>query len=258
MLEEDPHNASVNIMLQGLTRFLLDRFAQDYKPLAPNPAAMEQVRRPDGNPASHRMNANMWQMLTTHATSSIKCMNCRSEYTRPAATFVNDLMYPSLVSPVLAWRHPSDSLTREQKAPGRSAKSPRITFSQVLKHSIERETTSKGWCSRCQRYQTIATRKTVHNIPAVLMLNTAITNQEHKMLWATPGWLPEEIGIIVEQGQFFCYEGEDLKLHLQRGMHNITVYSLIGSAVNIENGQAQKPHLVSIINGTDPHVFYGE
>ncbi|KAM0741809.1 hypothetical protein ACQRIT_004666 [Beauveria bassiana] len=62
------------------------------------------------------------------------------------------------------------------------------------------------------------------------------------------GWLPEEIGIIVDQGQFFCYEGEDLKLHLQRGMHNITVYSLIGMAINIENGQTQKPHLVSMIN----------
>lgn len=130
----------------------------------------------------------------------------------------------------------------------------RITFSQVLKNSVERETTSKGWCSRCQRYQTIATRKTVHSIPAVLMLNTAITNQEHRMLWSTPGWLPEEIGIIVEQGQFFCYEGEDLKLHLQRGIHNITVYSLIGMAINIESGQTQKPHLVSMVNGNVPHV----
>lgn len=81
------------------------------------------------------------------------------------------------------------------------------------------------------------------------MLNTAVTNQEHRMLWATPGWLPEEIGIIVEQGQFFCYEGEDLKLHLQRGIHNINVYSLIGAAINIENGQTQKPHLVSMVNG---------
>jgi PAB-dependent poly(A)-specific ribonuclease subunit 2 len=43
LLEEDPHNTSLNIMLQGLTRFLLDRFAQDYKPLSPNPTAMEQV-----------------------------------------------------------------------------------------------------------------------------------------------------------------------------------------------------------------------
>ncbi|KAF5569875.1 pab-dependent poly(A)-specific ribonuclease subunit PAN2 [Fusarium phyllophilum] len=80
------------------------------------------------------------------------------------------------------------------------------------------------------------------------MLNTAVTNQDQRMLWSTPGWLPEEIGIIVEQGQFFCYEGEDLKLHLQRGIHNITVYSLTGMAINIESGQTQKSHLVSMVN----------
>ncbi|KAF4122704.1 LOW QUALITY PROTEIN: PAB-dependent poly(A)-specific ribonuclease subunit 2 [Geosmithia morbida] len=210
LLEEEAHASSLNVMLQSLTRFMLDKIAGDYKPLSPNPSAMEQV-------------------LTTAATTAIRCMNCRSEYTRPGSTYVNDLLYPSLT-------------------PGRNAKTPRITFSQVLKNSIERETTSKGWCSRCQRYQTIATRKTIHSIPSVLMLNTAITNQEHKMLWATPGWLPEEIGIIVEQGQLFCYEGEDLKLHLQRGIHNITVYSLIGMAVNIDGGQTQKPHLVSMVN----------
>jgi PAB-dependent poly(A)-specific ribonuclease subunit 2 len=85
-------------------------------------------------------------------------------------------------------------------------------------------------------------------VPAVLMLNTAINNPEHRARWATPGWLPEEIGIIVEQGQFFCYEGEDLKLHLQRGIHDITVYSLIGMAINIDGGQTQKPHLVAMIN----------
>lgn len=81
------------------------------------------------------------------------------------------------------------------------------------------------------------------------MLNTAISSPEHRALWATPGWLPSEIGIIVEQGQFFCYEGEDLKLHLQRGIHDITVYSLTGMAINIESGQTQKPHLVAMVNG---------
>ncbi|QPG94530.1 poly(A)-specific ribonuclease [Epichloe festucae Fl1] len=211
LLEEDPHGSSLNVMLQGLTRFFLDKIVSDFKSMLPASSAMEQV-------------------LATSATSSIRCMNCRSEYTRPGSTFVNDLLYPPF------------------KPSGRNAKTPRITFSQVLKGSVERETTSKGWCSRCQRYQTIATRKTIHSIPAVLMLNTAITSHEHRMLWSTPGWLPEEIGIIVEQGQFFCYEGEDLKLHLQRGIHNITVYSLIGMAINIENGPTQKPHLVSMVN----------
>jgi PAB-dependent poly(A)-specific ribonuclease subunit 2 len=91
------------------------------------------------------------------------------------------------------------------------------------------------------------------------MLNTAITNQDQRMLWSTPGWLPEEIGIIVEQGQFFCYEGEDLKLHLQRGIHNIAVYSLTGMAINIESGQSQKSHLVSMVNGKSlaPHYPSG-
>ncbi|KAI8674835.1 PAN2-PAN3 deadenylation complex catalytic subunit PAN2 [Fusarium keratoplasticum] len=211
LLEEDPHGSSLNVMLQGLTRFLLDKIVHDHKSINPASSAMDQV-------------------LATSATSSIKCMNCRSEYTRPGSTYVNDLLYPS------------------NKPGSRGAKMPRTTFSQVLKNSVERETTSKGWCSRCQRYQTIATRKSIHSIPAVLMLNTAITNSDHRILWSTPGWLPEEIGIIVEHGQFFCYEGEDLKLHLQRGMHNIMVYSLIGMAINIESGQTQKSHLVSMVN----------
>ncbi|WZH49224.1 ubiquitin carboxyl-terminal hydrolase-domain-containing protein [Fusarium acuminatum] len=175
LLEEDPHGSSLNVMLQGLTRFLLDKIVHDYKTINPSSSAMDQVGV-------------------------------------------------------------------------RNAKLPRTTFSQVLKNSVERETTSKGWCSRCQRYQTIATRKSIHSIPAVLMLNTAITSQEQRVLWSTPGWLPEEIGIIVEKGQFYCYEGEDLKLHLQRAAHSITVYSLTGMAINIESGQTQKSHLVSMVN----------
>lgn len=220
-------------MLQGLTRFLLDKIVHDHKSINPASSAMDQV-------------------LATSATSSIKCISCRSEYTRPGSTYVNDLLYPSNVS-AAGGREPSQ-LTLDQKSGARGAKMPRITFSQVLKNSVERETTSKGWCSRCQRYQTIATRKSIHSVPAVLMLNTAITNSDHRILWSTPGWLPEEIGIIVEHGQFFCYEGEDLKLHLQRGMHNITVYSLIGMAINIESGQTQKSHLVSMVNGKSPEL----
>jgi PAB-dependent poly(A)-specific ribonuclease subunit 2 len=80
------------------------------------------------------------------------------------------------------------------------------------------------------------------------MLNAAVNSPEAKQFWATPGWLPEEIGIIIDQGQFFCYQGEDLKLHIQRGIHPITVYSLIGVAAEVGN-ELQKHHLVSLVNG---------
>ncbi|OAA70544.1 Exonuclease, RNase T/DNA polymerase III [Cordyceps fumosorosea ARSEF 2679] len=212
LLEEDPRGSSLNMMLQGLTRFLLDRIVQDFRVVEGTSAPMEQV-------------------LSTSATSSIICKSCRSEYTHPKSTLVNDLVYPS-----------------PNTQPTFSSKMPKVIFSQVLKNSVERELIKKGWCGKCGKYKDIATKKTIHSVPSVLILNTAISKAEHRMLWSTPGWLPEEIGIIVDQGQFFCYEGEDLKLHLQRGMHNIAVYSLIGMAINIENGQTQKPHLVSMIN----------
>lgn len=124
-----------------------------------------------------------------------------------------------------------------------------MTFCEILKMSVEREETSRGWCNRCQRYLPLATRKTIHNTPAVLMLNAAIKSAEAKQLWSMPGWLPEEIGIIVDQGHFFCFQGDDLKLHLQRNVHNMVVYSLIGLAADIDSGQHQKSHLVSLVNG---------
>ncbi|KAF4826097.1 PAN2-PAN3 deadenylation complex catalytic subunit PAN2 [Colletotrichum siamense] len=212
LLEEDPNGSSLTVMLQGLVRFLTEKIVVDFKSIQPGSGLMDQ-------------------MLSTSATSFIRCMNCRSEYTRPGSGFFQELMYPQQ----------SKSMVRNQKA-------PKVTFSQILKSSVERETTSKGWCSRCQRYQNIAARKTIHSIPAVFVINTLINSPEHRRFWSTPGFLPEEIGVIVDHGQFFCYEGEDLKLHLQRGIHNITVYSLVGMAVNIDPGAGQKPHLVAMVN----------
>ncbi len=84
------------------------------------------------------------------------------------------------------------------------------------------------------------------------MINAAINTPDAKQLWATPGWLPEKIGVIVDGGQFFCFEGEDLQLHLQRNMHNITVYELVGMVADIDSGENQKSHLVSLINGLIP------
>ena len=125
----------------------------------------------------------------------------------------------------------------------------RSTFSQILKASVERQDQTRGWCDRCKRYQQLSTRKTIQSVPAVLMINAAIHSPEAKHLWLTPNWLPREIGIIVDQGQFFCYEGQDLMLHVQRGVHNIMVYELIGVVADINSGEHEKPHLVSMING---------
>ncbi|KXX75827.1 PAB-dependent poly(A)-specific ribonuclease subunit PAN2 [Madurella mycetomatis] len=228
LLEEETHVPSSSTMVQGLSRFLFDRINQEYRSISPASTALEQALF--NLPQPPNPDDLVSRVLATSAVVTIKCINCRSETTRPGTAYVNDLMYPVT------------------KAPGRGGRAPKTTFSQVLKMGVERETSSKGWCNRCQRYQNLQMRKTIHGVPAVLTVNTSISTPDHRRLWATPGWLPEEIGIIVDQGQFFCFEGEDLKLHLQRGIHNITVYSLIGMVVNIESNGPQKPHLVSMVN----------
>jgi PAB-dependent poly(A)-specific ribonuclease subunit 2 len=91
-------------------------------------------------------------------------------------------------------------------------------------------------------------RKTIQSIPDVLMINACIQSSEAKQLWATPNWLPQEIGIIVEQGQFFCYEGNDINIHLQRNVYKMEVYELIGVVADINSGEHQKPHLVAMVN----------
>lgn len=186
------------------------------------------------------------------ATTFIRCMSCRNEISQNKLSFTTDLQYPPADVRGIAQsgsRQNNMETNVLQKGVQRGPRGPKTTFSQVLKSSVEWETTARGWCNHCLRYLPISTRKTIHSVPAVLTLNTTITNEDHKAIWSTPGWLPEEIGIIVEQGQFFCYEGEDLKLHLQRGIHNITVYSLVGMVLNIESKQIQKPHLVAMVNG---------
>lgn len=213
LLEEMSPNAALTTMIQSVNRFLLDKFAADYRQMSP------QARR-------------MEQMLTTKVTVTIRCAHCAHEQMRPEDPCVHDLIYPT-----------KNTIRNIPRA------IPRTTFSQVLKASVERQEQTRGWCPRCKRYQQLSTRKQVQTIPAVLMLNAAIHGPEAKQLWATPNWLPQEIGIIVENGQFFCYEGQDLKLHIQRGVYNVQVYELIGAVADINSGENQKPHLVSLIDG---------
>jgi len=123
------------------------------------------------------------------------------------------------------------------------------SFSQILKASVERQDLTRGWCDRCKRYQQLGARKTIQSLPPVLMINAAAHSAEAKQLWAKSRWLPQEVGIIVDQGQFFCYEGQDLRMHLQRGVFKIVVYELVGVVAEIHNGETAKPNLVSMING---------
>jgi PAB-dependent poly(A)-specific ribonuclease subunit 2 len=96
LLEEDTHSSSLTIMMNNLTRFLLEKISIDYRSIAPASTALEQELFGLTLPVSPE--DLVTRVLATSAVSSIRCISCRSETQQPRSTFVNELKYPSQVS----------------------------------------------------------------------------------------------------------------------------------------------------------------
>jgi PAB-dependent poly(A)-specific ribonuclease subunit 2 len=210
VLEEHTVNTPLSVMIQNLNRFLLNTMEENNRLVSGSP---EQMQFAFGT--------------TGYALS--QCGHCNYEASQPKVSYCHDLVYPP-------------------KLPRQSPRPMRQYFSQVLKASIERCDIQRGWCSSCQGYKPITSRRVIHSVPAVLTLNTAIHTPEAKQLWAVPGFLPKEVGIIVKDGLLYCYEGQDLRTHLLRRAFDITVYELVGTVADITLGDSKKSHIVSTVD----------
>lgn len=211
LLEEGTPPRPLTLLVQATARFLIEKLASDFRQTSPHTPLVDNA-------------------TTTSWALSIRCTGCSSETVRPGGSYIHDLAYPP-------------------RNPPKHIRTHGPSFSQVLKASVERSDQTRGWCERCKRYQHLQTRKSIQTIPPVLMINAAVHSSDAKQTWGQPRWLPQEIGIIVEQGQFFCYEGRDLDIHLHRGAYSVAVYELTGVVADINSGDNQKSHLVSLING---------
>ncbi|KAF2760383.1 exonuclease-like protein [Pseudovirgaria hyperparasitica] len=202
-------------MVQALNGFLVKRFVLDAARIFTGASPLEQI-------------------FTLPMQETMRCSVCKVASANPSVskTMVQELSYAQTT----------------RRSPGRTLRN--MTFSQILKLSVEGPTASRGWCSTCRRYQSINRLKNITDIPGVLLVNTKAGsgNEDSKSLWTIPNWLPQEIGVILQQGQFFCFEGNDIKTHLQRGAHDMQLYELIGVVCDVTPDKAPKQHLVSIIN----------
>ena len=126
---------------------------------------------------------------------------------------------------------------------------PITTFSSILTQTFSAAAMKKGFCLYCRRYPEQSQRQVYGKIPPVLMIN-ALPEKNHESnaaLWATPGFLPESIGMFLQpDGQVHCLEGnlDQSMLH-----HSLYIHDLVGFVAKIHSTQDQKAHLVSLING---------
>ncbi|KAJ6095684.1 Peptidase C19 ubiquitin carboxyl-terminal hydrolase 2 [Penicillium sp. IBT 16267x] len=211
LLEENLTNKSLSTAIQAVNRFFLNQISCDFRTVQPSSEELDE-------------------RLSTFASESIRCMFCQNETVRPGNSLANELLYPNM----------------DMK---QARRNPAFRFSNILRASIERETQNRGWCNYCRRYQQVMIRKTVHRMPLILVLNAAVsTNPICRRLWAIPGWLPDAVGVIIDNGQVMCFEGEDLRLRMQNNTPGLAVYDLVGLVAEIDIAEHQKPHLVSFIN----------
>jgi PAB-dependent poly(A)-specific ribonuclease subunit 2 len=210
LLEENLTNKSLSTAIQAVNRFFLTQIAHDFRMIQPSSEELDQ-------------------RLATIASESIRCMFCQNETVRPGNSLANELLYPNLDI-----KH--------------ARRNPAFRFSSILRASIERETQNRGWCNYCRRYQQVMIRKTVHRMPLILVLNAALTNPICRRLWSIPGWLPDAVGVVIDNGQVMCFEGDELRAREQNNTPGLVVYDLVGLVAEIDIPEHQKPHLVSFIN----------
>ncbi|KAI4159216.1 MAG: hypothetical protein LQ342_006736 [Letrouitia transgressa] len=138
-------------------------------------------------------------------------------------------------------------------------RNPPPTFSRVLEESFKRESNPRVFCDKCRTYRQVFSCETVDSVPPVLVLNTGLHKQpEGKQLWCVKGWLPERIGISVENGKVMCSEGERLRNLQNRHIRQLTIYNLVGLVADVNSGDHQKPHMVSLIDGFPPPIVKAE
>ncbi|KAF2772334.1 hypothetical protein EJ03DRAFT_287998 [Teratosphaeria nubilosa] len=216
ILEDHAIRVPLTSMIQNLNRFLLQRFEAGFCKVAGGPLEMQSA-------------------LATRGRTHSQCTLCSYDHSTESSWYTTDLIYPP--------------------KPARGTRPMRHTFTRLLQDSVHRHEQTRGWCMRCQGYKAIRSRRVVQATPAVMMINAAIHTEEAKRLWSTTDFLPKEIGIINVNSQFYCYEGQDLQLHLQRRNHPIMVYELVGVVTDVAAGETQKSHLVAVVDASvaDPN-----
>lgn len=210
MLEHHTVNTPLTVMIQNLSRYLLHALVENYSSVALNASDMQAA----------------FGMKGSHLS---KCNSCYYEDAKDHWWYTHDLRYPP-------------------KGTKNSPRSAARTFTQLLQDSIHRQEQQRGWCMRCQGYKAITSRRAIYATPKVLMVNAAVHTPEERQLWATPGFLPREIGTINANGQVYCYEKQDLEVHLIKRPHAITIYELVGVVADVAAGESQKSHLVSVVD----------
>ncbi|KKY24389.1 putative pab-dependent polyspecific ribonuclease subunit pan2 [Phaeomoniella chlamydospora] len=210
---EEGNVQSLTGRIEAANKFFLHRIASDHQSLVGNTDEVSSC-------------------LGTSGWTSQRCLHCGDEtVVRSDPTYLTELTYPNI-------------------DPKHASRNAALRFSSVLKASLENIAPGRGYCpnAKCKSYQQMSRRRTMSQMPYTLMINAVLTNPKYRQLWETPGWLPTEIGVLIQGRSLYVFEGNDLALHQRNNTAGLLVYELVGFVAEIDIAEHHRPHLVSFIN----------
>jgi PAB-dependent poly(A)-specific ribonuclease subunit 2 len=114
------------------------------------------------------------------------CQEVQHRQERDIAPFVIDLVYPRKVN-------------------------HSMTFVEILRRSINRETFTKAWCGECKQYQMTSQLKKLMQMPNFMCINCNAVSETDLKYWIGDGstktaWLPSKIAMILDMGDLICVD----------------------------------------------------